>query len=171
MLLLAGIDSVDIFESGSSTYAAVASSTNHGIQIVKLASVDGARPAFASGSLNENTGRMTIAFNETIDISATDLAMLYVSDANRINQVSLAGAGFDRTAYDSDAISLNLTRDQLSRIIPMAAPQLDIARGAASDLAGNAIDAAPDNSLEVVEYIPKQLFENPAASGQPERYS
>ena len=144
-LLLDGSRGVDAFMIGQNAYAAAASRDDNGIQIVKLYGA----PAFASATLEEHASELIITFDETIDASATDLTRMYVSDAGQANQIPLAGAGFDDTAPDSNAISVMLDPGQLDRIIPLAEPQLDIAAGAVSDLAGHAIGDAPDGRIAV----------------------
>ncbi len=133
---------------GQSTYAAVVSDAEDGLQIVKLATVDREPPAFALAELDKNAGEMTIAFSETIDISDTDLNKLHVGDGQASN-VTLQGAVFNYSAADSDAIFVTLSQEQLDLVIPISAPQLDIGAGAVSDLAGNVIDAAPGNPVTV----------------------
>ncbi len=165
-LLLEYAGGVDVFSIGQSTYAAVAARDDHGIQIARLATADNTKPAFASAVLDENTGELTITFNETMDASATDPALLHVSDADRTVEIALAGAALGAAA-DSAAVSVLLTEFQMDRIIPMAEPQLDIALGAASDLAGNLIAASAGNPIQAIEFIPEQiLLENPVPAGQ-----
>ena len=48
----------------------------------------------------------------------------------------------------------------------MTSPQLDIAAGAVSDLAGNAAHGTDDAPLAVLERIPNRIFEHPVAAGQ-----
>ena len=108
---------------------------------------DSTPPAFVAAALDQDTGKLTITFDKTIDVDAADLTMMHVSDAGRSSQVSLNGAGFNRTAPDSDTISMTLTASQLSRIARMSTPQLDIAAGAVQDPFGNSIDDAPDNHI------------------------
>ena len=146
-LLLDGAWAVDIFEIGGKTYAAAAGTEDNGLQIALLSATDNTKPEFVSAALDRNTGIMTIAFDEIIDVSAVNTGLLYVSDAIPASQIPLAGAGFDSTAPDSDAISLTLDRSQLSQIGSMTAPQLDIGAGAVFDLAGNAIDATTDKHI------------------------
>ncbi len=143
--VLGGAVAVDIFMMGDRTYAAVASDSDDGLQLIQLR--DRIKPGFVSAALDENTGLMMITLDEPIDTSDTDLSKLYVSDAGRTNEVVLTGATFDDTVPDLDTITFTLTNTQLDDIIPMATPQLDIAAGAVEDLAANAIDAAPDNAI------------------------
>ena len=91
--------------------------------------------------------RWTITFDEAINVTAVDLTKLHVSNAGQSNEVSLDGADFNRTAPNSDTISMTLSQAQLSLIMGMETPQLDIGAGAVSDLVGNTIDAAPDNHI------------------------
>ena len=107
-------------------------------------------PVFVSASLDHNTSVMTVAFSETIDVSAANLRLLYVSEAGQANQVSLNRAVIDDAASDSDTLSMTLSTAQMNRIIRMSTPQLDIRAGAVSDLDGNAIEAAPDNPITVI---------------------
>ena len=115
---------------------------------------DTTSPEFASATLDEATGKMTITFSETIDISGADLSLMYISDAGEKDTVSLSGADFDMTADDSDTISLTLIQTQLDSVISMDTPQLDIEAGAVKDLAENGIDAAPDSMITVTEAPP-----------------
>ncbi len=135
---------LSVFTRGGAQYAVVASDTE-GLQIVKLA--ESTRPAFASAILDGNTGAMTITFADVIDVSETDLSKLYISDINETNAVSLAGAGFDDAAADSDTIRLRLTGPQLAGIAPIVTVQLDIAADAVSDLSGGHIRDSPDNPI------------------------
>ncbi len=128
------------------TYAVVVTNVE-GLQMVNLGETDTIMPEFASATLDENTGLMTITFSETIDVSDTDLSKVYVSDAGETNEVALTGATFDDTVPDSDTISFMLTPSQLDDANQMNAPQLDIAAGAVSDLLGNRISAAADNPI------------------------
>ena len=144
-LLLDGSRGVDAFMIGQNIYAAVASSSDNGIQTIKLYGA----PAFASATLEEHASELIITFDETVDVSATDLTKMYVSDAGQANQILLAGAGFDDTAPDSNVISVMLVQDQLDRIISLADPQLDIAAGAVADPAGHAIADTPDGRIAV----------------------
>ncbi len=145
-LSLAEARVVTVFTSGESPHAVVGSYTE-GLQVVKLGDIDTTGPEFASAALDGNTDTMMITFDETIDVSETDLSKLYVSDAGETNEVALTGATFDDTVPDSDTISLTLTQSQLNDIARMATPQLDIAAGAVSDLFGNQMKSAADNPI------------------------
>jgi len=165
-LLLEYANGVDVFKIGSSTYAAIVARDDHGLQIAQLAAPDYTKPAFDSAVLDENTGMMTIVFDEAVEASTTDLTLLHISNAGQEDQISLAGAAFV-SAADLDTISVMLTESQLDQIIPMAEPQLDIATGAVSDPARNIIDASPDNAIQVIEFIPEQiLLKTPVLAGQ-----
>ncbi len=144
---LNGAHGVSVFTIGTKTYAAVASYLDDGLQIVELSVTDDVRPEFASATLDVDLGVMTVTFSETVDVSATSLSLLYVSDTNETNTVSLAGADFDDAAADSDTIQIDLASSQRAAIDLMTAPQLDIAAGAVSDLSRNLIDAAADNTI------------------------
>jgi len=125
---------------------------DYGLQILELTD-DYTGPAFESAALDENTGAMTITFDETIDVSETDLSKLYVSESGQTDEVSLTGAAFDSNAANSDTISLTLNSTQLDMIIPMDTPELDIAAGAVADPATNAIGDSPDNPIAVTEAL------------------
>ncbi len=144
---LNGAHGVSVFTIGTKTYAAVASYLDDGLQIVELSVTDDVRPEFASATLDVDLGVMTVTFSETVDVSATSLSLLYVSDTNETNTVSLAGADFDDAAADSDTIQIDLASSQRAAIDLMTTPQLDIAAGAVSDLSRNLIDAAADNTI------------------------
>ncbi len=234
-LLLDGPRDVDIFTMGSSTYAAVASEYDDGLQVVRLDEAassippvislvgdnplihelgtpyadpgattddgsevttdtsqvdvnvlgdylvtytatdddgntatairivyvhDTAPPTFESATLDENTGAMTITFSETIDVSTTNLSLLYVSDINQEDTVLLEGAGFDDATLDTETLSLTLVESQLTQIIPMDTPQLDISSGAVSDILGNQIGDSPDNPITVTADDPGLSFES-----------
>ena len=150
-LLLDGAQDAGIFVVGGATYAAVTSYYDDGLQIVRIASGDFAKPAFDSATLDKNTGEATITFDETIDISVTDLSRLYISEAGQAKNVFLTGAAFDSAASDSSTISVILTQDQLDQIIPMKTPQLGILHGAVSDLKRNLADASSGNPIAVTE--------------------
>ena len=131
------------------------------------ASADTVKPEFESATLNLGMDAITISFDEAIDVSETDLTGLHIRDAGEANDVSLAGAGFDPMADDSDAIFITLTPGQLAEIIPMDAPQINIDAGAFRDTAGNTIDASTGNTVKVVEYATNQvLFDSPIPAGQ-----
>ncbi len=147
ILLLHGASGVDTFVIGTSTYAAVTSGEDGGLQIAELAAADITAPAFSSATLDETTGMMSITFDETIDVSATDLSKLYVSDTGASDEVAMTDATFDDAVPDSETIQLVLTTAQLALVVPMDAPQLDIAAGAVSDPAGNAIGDEPDRAI------------------------
>ena len=147
ILLLHGASDVDTFVIGTSVYAAVTSGEDGGLQIAELAAADITAPAFSSATLDETTGMMSITFDETIDVSATDLSKLYVSDTGASDEVAMTDATFDDAVPDSETISLVLTTAQLALVVPMDAPQLDIAAGAVSDPAGNAIGHEPDRAI------------------------
>ncbi len=159
-LLLDRAFGVDIFAVGGNTYAAVASRADNGIQIARLSDIT--PPAFASAALDEGTGTMTITFSETIDVSETDLSMLYVSDTGGIDEVALTGAAFDSNAADSATISLTLTQAHLNRIIQMGTPQLDIGAAAVYDLFVNHIGAVPDNPITVTADTVRPTFASAA---------
>ena len=118
---------------------------------IVVSGTDTAPPAFESATLNEGTGAMTITFDETIDISATNLSLLYVSDVNQADTVSLTGAAFDFGSADVETLSLMLVQAQLDEIAPMGTPQLDIIAGAVSDTAGNQIADSPDNPITLTD--------------------
>ena len=157
-LELDGAISAAVFVAGYNTYAIVAADIDDGLQIVKLTTTDLIKPVFVSATLDENTGVLTITFDETIDVSGVDLTKLYVSETGQSNEVSVNGAAFDRGASDSNTISMTLTQAQLNLIIPMDAPQLDISAGAVSDLAANSIDAASNNAIDLVLDITMPSF-------------
>ena len=106
-------------------------------------------PSFESAALDTNTGVMNVTFSKTINVSAVQLARLYVSDANEENTVSLSGAAFDSAGPNSNVLSLTLNQNQLNLIISMTEPQLDIEAGAVKDHFGNAIGDAPDGQILV----------------------
>ena len=147
----ANSSAVDVNATGNYTvtYTATDSSNNTGTAARTVHVRDTAPPIFESATLNENTGEMTITFDETIDISAASLGLLHVSDTGQADEVAMAGAGFDNTAADSATISMTLSQTHLDQIVPMTAPQLDIAAGAVSDLKGNLIESAADNPVTV----------------------
>ncbi len=144
-LELDGATDVDVFTIGGGTYAAVVSQNDDGLQMVIIGK-QGA-PEFASATLDDNTGTMTITFSEVIDVSDTDLSKIYVSDAGQTNGVSMSGATFDDAVPDSETISITLTRAQLDGIAAMRVPQLDIAAGAVEDHAGHHIGTARDKTV------------------------
>ena len=156
-VLIDGTTSVDTFVIGESTYAAATAGSpgvENGLQLIRLATEPAVQDilelSFASAALDHNTRIMTVTFSKTIDVSATDLARMYVSDAGRTNQIRLAGAAFDNAAPDSDTISMTLSQAQMNRILRMSTPQLDIREGAVSDLDGNAIEASSGNRITVI---------------------
>ena len=100
---------------------------------------DAAPPSLLSAELNQNAGTLTITFNESVDVSAINMAMLSVQEGSRT--VSLRGATLS-TASDSSSVSIKLDPGQLNAIIPMTSPRLAVGAGAVSDLAGNAISAS-----------------------------
>ena len=118
---------------------------------IRTVEVQDAPPAFASASLDYRTRELIIIFNKKIDISATDLAKIYVSDAGRNNEVSLDGAAFDNSTSDSNMLYAMLDAGQMSRIMQMSTPQLDIEVGAVSDTGGTAIGDAPDGHIQVFD--------------------
>ena len=120
-------------------------------------------PAFESADLDENTGELTLAFDEAIDASATNLSALRIYDAGQADHVSLAGAAFDASG-DSDSVSFTIRLSQMAEIIPMISPQLDIGAGAVSDLAGNTIGPSANNPVAVSEFVQELLLDNPAAA-------
>ena len=157
-LELDGAKDVAVFVIGTSAYAIVAAERDDGVQIARLTEADTERPVLVSAALHANTGELTMMFNEAMDISATNLARLHVSDAGEKNTVSLADASFDRAAADSSTISMTLTRNQLDDALAMATPQLDISAGAASDIHGNTIDDAPDNPIKLLGDLIMPVF-------------
>ena len=108
---------------------------------------DETKPSFASAALDYDTREMKITFDEIINVTAADLTKMHVSDAGQSNEVSLGGADFNSTAPDSDTISMTLNQAQLSLIMAMETPQLDIEAGAVADLFENTINATSDNHI------------------------
>jgi len=107
-------------------------------------------PQFSSATLNEGTGTLVINFNETIDqspISDVVLASFAISDADNTDQISLDGA--TPSAFNSTAVSINLTETQRQVAISYGTPQLDIDDGAVRDTAQNDIAASPDNAITI----------------------
>ncbi len=140
---------IDVFTIGASTYAAAVSWQEDALQVVRLALEEDTKPEFASAELDENTGRLTVTFNEPVDVSRTNLWRLYISDTGMANQVRLTGAGFDGTKPDAHTLTFTLTESQRRIVVPMETPQLDIAEGAVRDRAGNNIASAADNPIKV----------------------
>ena len=73
-------------------------------------------------------------------------------------QVSLAGAAIDSAAPYSDAISLNLTMDQINTIRLMRTPQLDMSAGAVSDILGNEIAESSGNPIRIIRDTTKPVL-------------
>ncbi len=111
-------------------------------------------PAFESATLNEETGAMAITFSKSVDVSATNLTLMHVSDVNQVDTVSLRGAILEFASAYVKTLSLTLVDSQIQQVIPMDTPQLDIAAGAVSDLRGNLIGDAPDKPITVTVRVP-----------------
>jgi len=108
---------------------------------------DSIKPSIVSTTLDKDTSVMTIAFDAPINVSDTDLSMLYVHGEDQSSRVFLSGASLDRTVSDRTSISIALTAPQLSAIISMDNPRLDISAGAITDFAGNAISTMSSDPI------------------------
>ncbi len=152
--LLSSTTDADALTADSKTYAVMASISDNGLPPAGLSTtIDYTKPEFTSATLDENTGAMTITFSEAIDVSATRLSKLYVSNENRVNTVPLGGAELDFGSADVETLSLTLAKHQLRRVIPMDVPQLDIGAGAVSNTLGNQIEASPDNPITLTSNV------------------
>jgi len=159
---LSNTHDVDIFTrktaTGTAYYAAVTSNQEDAISIVRLQHPDNVQPLYESATLDERTRKMTITFDETIDVSETDLSGLYVSDSGQTDTVQLTDAALDPSSSDSATLSLTLTLPQMEQVIPMDTPQLDIDAGAVSDLAANTVPASPDSPITIsTEAVPPAI--------------
>ena len=116
-------------------------------------------------SFNAGTGKLTIEFDEPIYNSLSgdiNLAKLFLSAPNTVNQTPLAGASIDTTGHSAE-IAITLTERQRTNVIGNSTePQLDIADSAVTDLFGNAIDASDDNTVNVTADTVKPAFESAA---------
>ncbi len=94
---------------------------------------------------------LTITFSETIDNSPStdiDLSKLFISETGSVNQIALTGATIT-TVGNSATISITLTAAQLSSVLALTTPQLDIVAAAVMDTTANTIAAAPDKTLSL----------------------
>ena len=108
--------------------------------------LDAVRPTVSSAALNlhNDNANVTITFDETIDVSATDLAKLSVSQGDGSDDVELAGAT-RATNTDGTAVVITLTEQQRVAIQVLSSHRLEVDAGAFADLAGNAIEATANN--------------------------
>ncbi len=86
--------------------------------------------------------------------SSLDLSKLFISESGSASGsgVQLSGASIE-TVGSSTSIEIKLTALQLQSALALDTPQLDILKGAVSDVSGNQIGAAPNNVIEVTSNV------------------
>ena len=139
-LLLDGAYDITTFESGGSTYAAVAAFTNDGVQILRLTDPvfvqvqDSTPPTFVSSGFDGTA--LTITFSETIAAANVDPAKIHVRESGSYAGGITLTAGELDTSADADTISFALTESSLAAVKGLDTPELTIEPGAVQDEAG-----------------------------------
>ena len=156
-LVLGGAHGITTFESGDSTYAAVAAYSDDGVQILRLTGAafaqvpppDSTPPTFDSSELDSATGVLTITFSEEIDATpATDVVptKIHIRESGSYTGGTTLAAGELDTTADGTTISFTLTEPHLEAVAGLATPELTIEPGAVRDTSGNPIVGTFDAS-------------------------
>ena len=102
---------------------------------------DSVAPTFSSTALDEETGILTITFDETIDVDTVVPTGLHIRESgSSSNSVTLSDVELT-TSSDSTVISFTLTEDNRQTVIALTTPQLDIDESTVQDLVANTYDA------------------------------
>ena len=107
-----------------------------------------APPALDSAVLDEDTGVLTLSFNDAMDVGSVMLDGMSVHEAGAADRTALTGATLI-TASNGTTLAINLTASQLRSAAALDSPQIHIAAGAVSDTSGNGIEASTSNLTRV----------------------
>ena len=110
-------------------------------------------PKVASASLDEGTGILTIAFDETVDVSSADGAKFKIregANAGSSGEVALSNAEITAGQSDGTALTFGLTEDSRQGAIALNVPYLYAEAGAITDVVSptaNSIAADTDGKI------------------------
>jgi len=92
-------------------------------------------PSIIDADYDTTTGLLVLEFDDTIDVSATDLGKVFVSKNGKKNQISLSGATI--IGGDSTIVTIDTTAAQQAAINALPSHQLDVGKNAFTDDEGS----------------------------------
>ena len=100
------------------------------------------RPTLIDSTLNLLTGTLTFEFDEIVNVSATNLSGITITDSSGRNGVTLTGATISGGGGDSDTLTIRLTEEQRRSLTllqhgPRSLLKVDIAATAIQDTRDN----------------------------------
>jgi len=105
-------------------------------------------PRFLNATLDTSNGNMTVTFSKIINATQTVLSNLYISDADKVDEIALTNATL-KSALCPKILCVTLNSTQRDAVRMMDTPQLDIGANAVFRTAGSPIAAAPDNQINL----------------------
>ena len=112
---------------------------------------DTTKPTFASATYTTGSGVLNITFSEPLDSSKHVAIKFHVRGSGQ----SMGGVTMSNgtiSANGTDSLTFTLSNSDTGAVKQLTAPiQLDIDAGAVSDIAGNAIDSAVDQTITILD--------------------
>ena len=104
-------------------------------------------PNIIDADYDTTTGLLVLTFDDTIDVSATDLGKVFVSKDKKKNQISLSGATI--LGGDSTIVTIDTTAAQQAAINALPPHHLDVSKNAFTDDDGSRSDRVNNFPISV----------------------
>ena len=111
---------------------------------------DTLKPTFSSASYKTGSGELAITFSEPLDSSKHVATKLHVRESGS-NSGGVTLSNGTITTNGTSSLTITLSNSDRTTVAGLTTPQLDIDAGAVSDTSGNAISAAADQAITVID--------------------